>query len=138
MSRDIDGFTLFRNEKGNRVCPYVCALMVAKTSIGLSLTACEYLEFPKFVNIFFDDKRRRVMISKAEAGYPNIFVLTLQGSKSGSRRCQINSNEFRRRLQELAGFDFTGRKFLIRGYKAETSQPSVIFELAELKREVLA
>lgn len=138
MSKDLDGFKLFRNEKGNRVCPYVCALMVAKTSIGLSLTACEMLEYPTYVNIFFDDKRRRVMISKAEAGFPNIFILTLQGSKSGTRRCQINSNEFRRHLQELAGFDFSGKRFLIRGYKADASQPSVIFELADLKREVLA
>lgn len=137
MSNDLNGFKLFRNEKGNRVCPYVCALMVAKTSIGLSLTACEMLDFPTYVNIFFDDKRRRVMISKAEKDYPNIFVLTLQGTRSGSRRCQINSAEFRRHLQELAAFDFTGRHFLIRGYKAETVQPSVIFELADLRREVL-
>lgn len=133
---ELDGFVIYRNEKGNKTAPHACALLVSKYILTLSMTACFQLEDPSYVNIFFDERRRRMMIAKTEPDAPNSFLLARQGNKPGDRRCVLSAKFLRAEVERLAGFSFDGLRFLIRGHKAQSSQPALIFELADLRKEV--
>ncbi len=134
---ELDGFVIYRNEKGNKTAPHACALMVSKYILTLSMTACQELEDPEYVHVFFDERRRRLMITKAEPDAPNSFLLVRQGSKPGDRRCAISAKYVRKEVERLAGFSFEGRRFLIHGHRAQSQEPALIFELADLRKEVL-
>ena len=134
---ELDGFVVYRNEKGNRTAPHSIALMVSKRVLSLSMTACQILDDPVYVNIFFDERRRRMMVTKAEEETPNCFMLAKQGKEEGNRRCYLSAKYLRSEVEKLAGFSFDGLRFLIRGHKAQTTMPALIFELADLKREIL-
>lgn len=136
MASELDGFTVFRNEKGNRTAPHAIAIMVSKHVLSLSMTACQLLEDPTYVTIFFDERRRRMMITKAEDDTPNSFMLARQGGEAQDRRCHLSAKYLREEVEKLAGFSFDGRRFLIRGHKAQSSLPALIFELADLQKEV--
>ena len=136
MASELDGFTIYRNEKGNKTCPHACALMVSKFLLTLSMKACQDLDDPAYVHVFFDDRRRRLMITKAEPDAPNSFLLARQGNKAGDRRCALSSIFVRENVEKLAGFSFDGLRFLIHGHKAQSSTPALIFELADLRKEV--
>ena len=133
---ELDGFVIYRNEKGNKTAPHACALMVSKYLLTLSMKACQDLDDPAYVNVFFDDRRRRLMITKAEPDAPNSFLLARQGNKAGDRRCALSSIFVRENVEKLAGFSFTGLRFLIHGHKAQSATPALIFELADLRKEV--
>ena len=133
---ELDGFVIYRNEKGNKTAPHACALMVSKYLLTLSMKACQELDDPAYVHVFFDERRRRLMITKAEPDAPNSFLLARQGNKKGDRRCALSSIFVRENVEKLAGFSFTGLRFLIHGHKAQASTPSLIFELANLQKEV--
>ena len=133
---ELDGFVIYRNEKGNKTAPHACALMVSKYLLTLSMKACQDLDDPAYVHVFFDDRRRRLMITKAEPDAPNSFLLARQGNKAGDRRCALSSIFVRENVEKLAGFSFTGLRFLIHGHKAQSSTPALIFELADLRKEV--
>ena len=100
------------------------------------MTACFLLDDPEYVNIFFDERRRRMMITKAEPDSANSFLLARQGNKPGDRRCVLSAKYLREEVERLAGFSFDGKRFLIRGRKAQSSQPALIFELADVQKEV--
>ena len=134
---ELDGFVVFRNEKGNRTAPHVLALMVSPSTLGLSMTACQVLSDPVYGNVFFDERRRRMMVSKAEPDMPNAFMLAHQGGERTSRRCLLSAKCIREKVETLAGFDFGKRRFLIRGKSVGTENPALIFELADLRKEVL-
>ena len=136
MASELEGFVVFRNEKGNKCCPHACALLVSKYILTLSMTACFELDDPSYVHIFFDDRRRRMMVTKADPDAPNSFLLARQGNKPGDRRCVISAKYVRQQVEKLAGFSFDGRRFLIRGHRATSQQPALIFELADLRKEV--
>ena len=133
---ELDGFVIYRNEKGNKTAPHACALLVSKYILTLSMTACFLLDDPEYVNIFFDERRRRLMITKAEPDSANSFLLARQGNKPGDRRCVLSAKYLREEVERLAGFSFDGKRFLIRGRKAQSSQPALIFELADVQKEV--
>ncbi len=133
---ELDGFVVFRNEKGNKTAPHACALLVSKYILTLSMTACQELEDPEYVHIFFDERRRRMMVTKAEPDAPNSFLLVQQGKKN-TRRCGISAKFVRAEVERLAGFSFDGLRFLIYGHKAQAQNPALIFELADLRKEVL-
>ena len=136
MASELDGFVIYRNEKGNKTAPHACALLVSKFLLTLSMKACQELEDPAYVHVFFDERRRRLMIVKAEPDAPNSFLLARQGNKAGDRRCALSSKYVRENVEKLAGFSFDGLRFLIHGHKAPSSQPALIFELADLRKEV--
>ena len=133
---ELDGFVIYRNEKGNKTAPHACAILVSKYLLSLSMTACKELEDPAYVHVFFDERRRRLMVVKAEPDAPNSFLLARQGNKAGDRRCALSSKFVRENVEKLAGFSFDGLRFLIRGHKASSQQPALIFELADLRKEV--
>ena len=133
---ELDGFVIYRNEKGNKTAPHACCLLVSKYILTLSMTACFQLEDPAYVHVFFDERRRRMMITKAEPDAPNSFLLARQGNKPGDRRCVLSAKYVRAEVERLSGFSFDGLRFLIRGHKASSQQPALIFELADLKKEV--
>ena len=137
MVSELEGFTVFRNEKGNRTAPHAVAIMVSKHVLSLSMTACQLLHDPVYVNVFFDERRRRMMIVKADPDTPNSFRLAKQGGEIANRRCHLTGKYIRTEVEKLAGFSFDGLRFLIRGRKVQASQPSLIFDLADLRKEVL-
>ena len=137
MASELEGFVVFRNEKGNKTAPHACALLVSKYILTLSMTACFLLEDPSYVHVFFDERRRRMMVTKAEPDAPNSFLLARQGNKPGDRRCVLSAKYLRKEVERLSGFKFDGLRFLIHGHKAQSSQPALIFELADLRKEVL-
>ena len=137
MANELEGFVIYRNEKGNRTAPHSCSIMVSKHVFSLSMTAGQMLEDPVYVNIFFDERRKRMMITKADADMPNTFMLAHQGNKPGDRRCVLSAKYLREEVERLAGFSFDGLRFLIHGKRANTEQPALIFELADLRKEVL-
>ena len=137
MASELDGFVIYRNELGNKTAPHACALMVSKYILTLSMTACFLLDVPEYVHVFFDERRRRMMITKAEPDAPNSFLLARQGNKPGDRRCVLSSKYVRQEVERLAGFSFEDLRFLIHGHKAQAQQPALIFELADLRKEVL-
>jgi len=136
MASELDGFVIYRNEKGNKTCPHAAALMVSKYILTLSITACYELDEPSYVHIFFDERRRRMMVTKAEPDAPNSFLLARQGNKPGDRRCVISAKFVRQEVEKLAGFNFDGLRFLIHGHRASSQQPALIFELSTLQKEV--
>lgn len=134
---ELDGFVVFRNEKGNKTAPHACALMVSSRMISLSMTACAVLHDPVYVNVFFDRRRKRMMVSVAEPDTPNAFILASQSGSKRDHRCRLSAKCIREEMERLAGFDFGKRRFLIHGKSAGTENPALIFELADLRKEVL-
>ena len=65
---ELDGFVLYKPKPGIKNIH----ISIRKRGIGITQTAVEALGGSEYINVFFDDHRRRVMLKHAEADYPNI------------------------------------------------------------------
>ncbi len=84
---ELDGFTVY---KVNRIC-----LSVRKRTTGLSAEAYEIIG-SDWVNVFFDERKRRCMVKKAEPEYRNVLRISSYGSSSHVINSAEVSNTLRR------------------------------------------
>lgn len=70
---ELSGFTVFETELRHRI-----HLSVRKRSIGISVDACNVIG-SDWVNVFFDERKRRCMIKRAEPGYRNVLKISDNG-----------------------------------------------------------
>lgn len=92
---ELDGFTVFRPPLKNEL-----HISVRRRTIGLSIRAYEVIG-SDWVNIFFDERKNRVMIKRAEASYPN----TLKICNNGKSGRVINSLSATDKLRRMFGKD---------------------------------
>lgn len=91
---ELDGFTVFRPQRGASI-----HITVRNRVIGITKDAVAVLGEPKEVNVFLDERRRRVMIKSAEAGFDN----TLKICKNGRSGLMITSAILAKKLGDWWG-----------------------------------
>ena len=70
---ELDGFVLFANDTAE------IRLSISSNSLRVSVAALDLIGSPKYLNIFFDDNRKRLAIKSAEKTTPNAFGLRKAG-----------------------------------------------------------
>lgn len=118
MKNDLEGFVLFEGRR-HGYDPTV-GLIVTKTSIRLTGGAWRQCGSPFSVNVFFDDKQKRMMIKKADPKDANIYKCSNHGV--------IGSNAVRGYLKNLAGIAEEADKIRFEGHNPGV-RDTVIFEL---------
>ena len=73
---DLDGFVLFTETKGTEY-DLTVAMIMSESNIRLTRGAQKLMGGAEFVNIFFDEAGKRMMIRKAEKNNANIFKLSM-------------------------------------------------------------
>ena len=119
---DLDGFVLFTETKGTTYDLSVAVIM-SKSNIRLTGGAKKLLEGAAYVNIFFDESGKRMMLRKAEKGNANIFRLN-----AGQN---LLSLAVRKQIRAITGISnipvWSGVRF--EGYQPVPN--SVIFDLSK-------
>lgn len=93
MTKELEGFTLFKPPLKNEI-----HISIRKRCIGISIDACEALG-SKWINVFFDERKKRMMVKRAEEGYKN----TLKISDNGESGRTINSAGVCETLKRMFG-----------------------------------
>ena len=119
---DLDGFVLFTETKGTSFDTSV-AVIVTESNARLTQGAAKCLNGAEYINIFFDESGRRMMLRKAEKTNANIF--RLNGGKN------LLSIAVRKQIRTIAGIadiaSWSGIRF--EGYQPTPS--AVIFDLSK-------
>ena len=75
-------------------------ISVLEKSIGISSGSFDLLGCPEYVNVFFDECGKRVMIKKATKTMPNVFKIT---SHQGGKNRVICSRPLTEKVREMFG-----------------------------------
>jgi len=124
---DLEGFVLFEIRSGLAADLSVSVILTVNY-LRLTTTAFRQLGSPEFVNVFFDEHGKRMMLKKADKRNQNI-VKVDQKTKS------ISSVSLRMMIQKISGVEASGgHRFRLDGYNPHCND-TVIFDLAK-PREV--
>ena len=117
---DLEGFTLFCERKGSSFDLSVAMIMSASCA-RLTYGAMKCLGNAEYVNVFFDEPGKRMMLRKAEKDNANVFKM--------SAGHNLVSQAVRKQILAITG---SGAAPTWSGYRYEGYQPvpdSVIFDL---------
>lgn len=98
------------------------SLRIYDKKISLTTEAVEKLGSPDYINIFVDEKTRRVMIKGASADMDNIYKLNRNGSKS--RRTSISNTVLIEDMKRIFG----RTSHIIRGHVPAGCERTLIFQ----------
>ena len=93
---ELDGFVIYKPKRGARI-----HITVRKRCVGITQAAIDALGNTEYINVFFDDRKHRVMIKRAEEGYEN----TLKICPNGTSGLTINSKVIAEKLRGWYGND---------------------------------
>ena len=99
MKNELEGFVIFRGSRSGY--DLSVGIVVTGTSIRLTEGAFQQCGSPEYVNVFFDDTTKRMMIKKAEKKMANVFKVVSKNINSNSIRikllhtaeCTVESNK---------------------------------------------
>lgn len=127
-NNDLQGFEVFIPTPFATISQIT--MTISKTGCRLSKAALSIIKYPEFVNAFFDKAGQRLMITAADKRNQNIIKLSKQAKCPNT----ITMKCFLTELETICNKKFEGNLFTVAGYRAKTTQPSLIFNLAELKQ----
>lgn len=118
MKNELEGFVIFRGARSG----YDLSVAIVVTGTGISLTegAFQQCGSPEYINVFFDDTTKRMMIKKADKKTPNVFKIAAK---------HINSISVRTKLMHLAGCTVESNKAIRFDGHNPDAPNHVIFDL---------
>lgn len=133
LMKELDGFVVFEPLGG--YAGGTCFLTVTEKFARPSLTALRQMGDPKYIVVFFDERRKRVMLMAAEKKMANTFRV-LWGSDG--KENGVCSKQLCEKILRLAGAEpKPGMKSLrFPGHKVEGADGKVIFELGVRSEEL--
>ena len=94
---ELDGFVIYKPKHGDKI-----HITVRRRCVGITRSAVDKLgDGVQYINVFFDDNKRRVMIKRAEEGFEN----TLKICANGTSGLTINSVLIAEKLRGWFGKD---------------------------------
>lgn len=119
---DMEGFEIFVPTHSDTFSEIY--ISITKTGVRLSRAALSHINYPKYVNVFFDYNKKRLMVMEGKKGNQNIMMLSKQANYNNT----LNLRTFSKRLLDMSGVTYGTR---INGRKANTQTPAVIFEFGD-------
>lgn len=127
-NNDLQGFEIFIPTPFATISQIT--MTISKTGCRLSKAALSHIKYPEYVIAFFDKAGQRLMITAADKRNQNILRLSKQAKCPNT----ITMKCFLAELETVCSMKFEGNLYIVYGYRAKTTQPSLIFNLGDLKQ----
>lgn len=130
---ELEGFVLYRPRNLGTYSAYIS---VSSKYIRISSLALESLGAPEYVLCFTDEKKRRLMIKKADKSMENIIQLRAVVNTKDTRRSAIWSKGLVEMCRKMGGISDQKVTVLFPGHAVGDVPGTMIFELSRpMERE---
>lgn len=130
LNSELEGFEVFIPSL--YVKSSAITLTIGMSGCRLSKPAMSNLKFPEYINVFFDRKTKRLMVTPADKRTPNGVKLVFVGKTK--LLCRINMTCFNSELEKVCERKLfeKGKTYQVEGRVAKSQQPSIIFDLNKI------
>lgn len=123
---ELEGFTVYR---AVQECRDGFFLSSGDSNIRISTATAKLLGDPEYVVLFFDEKKKRVMITAANQKMENTIKLR-KGSHTDHHRTCLNHGGVNKLVRKLAGAKDEKTTYRAPGHAIEGVEGKIIFELS--------